>query len=227
MPAKIDFPHNFRWLIAGVTGSGKSYFTGYICEELRRLRRRFIVLDTKSDNLRGLTAMKDVHEVKVMPSTAYNWFRVLSKDYLVIRPTERTLTDELKQQYLQLLEVIYYNDRNRVVIVEEAHHLASQWNLEPIIELFVREGRGKGLSMVFTTQRIQEFSKLVWSQCDRTYIFRWFIPQDIKYIERFIPNFQELNASLAEHDVLEYNHKNGEYRVIRAGEVKRITEHYG
>ena len=48
MPAgDLDLPGNFRWLIAGVTGSGKSYFTGFICEELRRQRRRFIVLEPR------------------------------------------------------------------------------------------------------------------------------------------------------------------------------------
>lgn len=227
MKAKIDFPNNFRWLIAGVTGSGKSYFTGFLCEELRRLRKRFIVLDTKKDNLRGLSELKDVHEVKVYPGKVYNWFKALSKDYLIIYPSERTTSEELKEQYILLLETLYYNDRNRVIVIEEAHRLVSQWNLEPIIELLVREGRGKRLSVIFTTQRIQEFNKLVWSQCDRTYIFRWFIPQDIAYISRMLPNFEEINAQLQEHDVLEYNHRTGEYRIIKANEVVRITTHYG
>ncbi len=227
MRARIEIPQNFRWLIAGVTNSGKSYFTGYLCEEFRRQRRRFIVLDAKSDNLRGLSNLKDVHEVKVFPDTAYNWFKILSKDYLVIYPSPRTTTKELKEKYIMLLETIFYNDRNRIIIIEEAHHLANQWNLEPIVELLVREGRGKNLSVIFITQRIQDFSKLVWSQCDRTFIFRWFIPVDVKYIKTMIADFENINAKLQKHDVLEYNHQNGEWRIIKAEEIKRITPHYG
>jgi len=223
----FDLPENFRWLIAGVTGSGKSYFTGFICEEMRRQRKRFIVLDTKKDNLRGLTDLKDVHEVRVFPRKAYNWFKALSRDYLVIYPSERTTTPELMDHYKMLLETLYYNDRDRVIVIEEAHRLASQWALEPIVELLVREGRGKGLSVIFTTQRIQDFSKLVWSQCDRTYIFKWFIPQDISYISRMIPDFETINRQLQQHDVLEYNHRTGEFRIIKAHEIKRLTPHYG
>jgi len=227
MKAKIDFPKNFRWLIAGVTGSGKSYFAGFICEELRRQRKRFIVLDAKKDNLRGLAEMKDVHEVKVYPDVAYNWFKVLPKDYLIVYPSERTTWEDLKDQYVMLLEVIFYHDNNRVIVIEEAHNLARQWQIEPIVELLVREGRGKNLSLIFITQRIADFNKLVWSQCDRTFVFRYFIPQDIRYLESMIPNFRELNASLGEHDVLEFNHKNAQARIIKAFEIIRITPHYG
>lgn len=227
MVARIDIPENFRWLTAGVTGSGKSYFTGYLCEEFRRKLRRFIVLDTKKDNLRGLAELDNVHEVKILPGKGYNWFRALSKDYLVIYPSERTTTQELIQHYELLLEVLYYNDRNRVIVIEEAHHLASQHNLNPVVELLVREGRGKGLSVIFTTQRIQDFSKLVWSQCDRTFIFKWFIPHDILYISKMIPNFEQINRELQQHDVLEYNHRNGAWRIIKSFEIKRITPHFG
>lgn len=227
MSAEVDIPVNFRWLIAGVTGSGKSYLTGFICEELRRQRRRFIVLDAKKDNLRGLSELKNVHEVKVISGKAYNWFKAVSKDFLVIYPSEKTTTEELMSQYEKLLETLYYNDRDRVIVIEEAHHLAAQHSLNHVVELLVREGRGKGLSAIFTTQRIQDFSKLVWSQCDRTFIFKWFIPHDILYISKMIPNFEQINRELQQHDVLEYNHRNGAWRIIKAHEVKRITPHYG
>jgi DNA helicase HerA-like ATPase len=223
----VELPDNFRWLIAGVTGSGKSYFTGYLMEEARRQLKRFIVLDTKKDNLRGLIQLKDVHGVQIYPNTAYNFFKVLTHDYLVFYPSERTTAEQLKQQYKQLLETIYYHDKNRIIVIEEAHRMVGQFNIEEIIELIQREGRGKGLSPMYLTQRIQDFSKLIWSQCDRTYIFRWFIPQDISYISKMIPDFDKINSELAEHDVLEYNHKNGEHKIIKAQDIKRITAHYG
>ena len=227
MRVKIDFPYNFRWLIAGVTGSGKSYFVGYLCEELRRLRRRFIVLDTKTNNLRGLSELKDVHEIKVYPNKIYNWHRILSVDYAVVFPTRRCTSEELTEHYLSLLNILYNYDRNRVIIIEEAHRYSSQWHVEAPVELLVREGRGSNLSLIFTTQRINEFNKLIWSQCDRTYLFRFFIPQDIEFITRMIYNFREINQMLGEHDVLEYNHKTGEHRIIKAYEIMRITKHYG
>ncbi len=223
----MEFPDNFRWLIAGVTGSGKSYFTGYLMEEARRQKRRFVILDTKMNNLRSLGQLNGVAEVRIQPGAAYNFFRVLSKDFIIFYPTEKCTTPELIDQYRLLLDVIYNNDSDRIVVVEEAHHLVSQWNLDPTVELLVREGRGKKLSVIFTTQRIQDFSKLIWSQCDRTYIFKWFIPQDIAYISRMIPDFEEINRQLREHDILEYNHKTGEHRIIKREDIKRITPHLG
>ena len=42
-----------------------------------------------------------------------------------------------------------------------------------------------------------------------------------------IPDFETINRQLKEHDVIDYNHKTGEYSIIEAENIKRITTHYG
>jgi len=46
-------------------------------------------------------------------------------------------------------------------------------------EKFEREGRGRGLSLGFITQRIQDFPKLLWSQCYMNYLLKFTLPQGI------------------------------------------------
>ncbi len=65
------------------------------------------------------------------------------------------------------------------------------------------------------------------SQCKRTYLFKFMIPQDVKYISRMIPEFERLNKELQRYDVLEYDHYSNELKIIRASEINRRTKHYG
>lgn len=60
-----------------------------------------------------------------------------------------------------------------------------------------------------------------------TYLLKFTIPQDIRYVSALIPEFDMINRELGMHDVLEYDHKTSEYRIIPTGEVKRATKHYG
>ena len=53
------------------------------------------------------------------------------------------------------------------------------------------------------------------------------IPQDMRYISRTIPNFEETNRELMKHDCLDYDHETNELRIIRASEIIRRTKHYG
>lgn len=97
----------------------------------------------------------------------------------------------------------------------------------PVLELVAREGRGRKISLWFITQRIQDFPKLLWSQCYYTYLLKFNIPQDIAYIRSLIPNFEKINLELGRYDVLEYDHVSNQYRIVQKENIRRETKHYG
>jgi len=226
--ADLDVSANVHRLIAAPTGAGKSYFVGYLVEKLYAAEKPFIILDTKTRNHIGLVGLKGLKLVKIRPGARYDWKKLVEYPYLLLIPTIRTKTADLIEQYTAVIDEIYAAGKERVIIVEEAHNYNKNSSLpSPVLELVAREGRGRGVSLWFVTQRIQDFPKLLWSQCYYTYLLKFLIPQDIRYIEALIPNFVEINRKLDRFDVLEYRHISGDFDIISHDNIDRQTHHYG
>jgi len=226
--ADLDVSANVHRLIAAPTGAGKSYFVGYLVEKLYAAEKPFIILDTKTRNHIGLVGLKGLKLVKIRPGARYDWKKLVEYPYLLLIPTIRTKTADLIEQYTAVIDAIYTAGKERTIIVEEAHNYnKNSYAPSPVLELVAREGRGRGISLWFVTQRIQDFPKLLWSQCYFTYLLKFLIPQDIRYIEALIPNFSEINRELDRFDVLEYRHICGDYTMIPHNNIDRKTKHYG
>lgn len=226
--ADLDVVANVHRLIAAPTGAGKSYFVGYLVEKLYNEKKPFILLDTKTKNHIGLIGLKGLKVVKVRPGARYDWSKLAKYPYLLLIPTIHTKTAELIEQYTAAIDAIYTAGKERVVIVEEAHNFnKNAYAPSPVLELVAREGRGRGICLWFVTQRIQDFPKILWSQCYVTYLLKFLIPQDIKYVEALIPNFGQVNRELNKHDVLEYSHIDNVYQIVPKDDIVRQTIHYG
>ncbi len=224
----LDLSGAVHRLIAGPTGSGKSYFVGALVERLRKEERPFIVLDTKTRNHAGLISLPGVVRVVIRPGKRYNWDRLVKYPYVLVVPSSRMMIHDLIALYTDLLDRIYAAGEERIIIVEEAHNFnKNAYSPSPILELISREGRGRGICLWFLTQRIQDFPKLLWSQCYWSYLLKFLIPQDIRYAEALIPHFTDINRDLSRHDVLCYDHITGVHNIIKAHEVTRSSKHLG
>lgn len=223
-------------MIAAPTGGGKSYFVGFMVEQLYALERHFIILDTKTENHIGLAALPGVTLFRINPRKPIKNMSVfLNTPYALCIPHSRDddITDIINV-YRQIVQYLWlHEDAERIYITEEAHN----WNKnasvpDKLFEKIAREGRGYGKYIWFITQRLQNFSQLLWSQCKYTYIFRHNTPTDLRYISQMIPEFQwrgnkqpGLNDDLNDHDVLVYDGKTSS--IIRANEIRRKTRHLG
>lgn len=222
------FLENAHIMISAPTGAGKSYFVGWIAEKLYDAGRRFIIFDTKNRNHIGLLALKKLKLLKIKPNATYDYWKIADYDQVLCIPTLKTKTKELIEHYKAFLDVLFTVKKPITIILEEAHlYNPNSRVADEVLELIAREGRSSRINMIFVTQRIQDFPKILWSQCKLTYLFKFMIPQDIFYISRMIPNFEVLNRELKKHDVLEYDHYANEIRIFRAEEIIRRTKHYG
>lgn len=215
-------------MIAAPTGGGKSYFTGSHVESTYQRRIPTLILDTKTRNHIGLVGLKKMKLLKIKPGVRYDYRRALREQFLLCIPSPDMRTGPLIDQYNQLLDEAYALKRPRRIYVEEAHLFnPSASKASDVIELLCREGRGYGMDLAIISQRIQNMPKILWSQCKVTYLMKFMIPQDVKYIEAMIPDFSTINRELNLHDVLRYDHVENTYSIIRADQVKRATRHYG
>ena len=223
-------------MIAAPTGGGKSYFVGFLIEQIYAQRIPFIILDTKTVNHIGLSQLPEVTTFKINPKRPLSNIDVfLDTPYALCVPHSRD--DDVKDiidMYREIGHYLWLHEANpRVFIFEEAHN----WNKnasvpDSLLEKFAREGRGYGKYAWYITQRLQNFSQLLWSQCKYTYLFRHNTPTDLRYISQMIPEFQwrqnkspGLNDDLQDHDVLVWDGRTS--NIIKANEVRRKTKHRG
>lgn len=223
-----DLLLNEHKMIAAPTGGGKSYFAGSLIEQLYQAKHPFIVLDTKNRNHAGLLKLKNTQLLRIEPGKRYKFRRALNAKYLIVVPSTKIRTVDLIEQYRDLLGTFYDAKIPRTVLIEETHLYNPHGNVaDPLLELIAREGRGYQQNLIFVDQRLQEFPKILWSQCKITWFMKMLIPQDIRYMAALIPGFEEINADLQEHDVIKYMHKINQHVLIRADQIVRITPHLG
>ena len=225
----IQIPQTpFKWFIAGKTGTGKSYFAGYLIEQYVRQRKgKFIILDWQTKNHIGLLKLKNTVLVKIKQDKNYDWKKIIKYPRVLVIPTITTTRDKLKQEYHKLLGVLINHDRDRLIVIEEAHNLAGRFWIDSNLEIIVREGRHRGLNLILITQKIQDFNKLIWTQVDCNFIFKHLAGNDIDYIEKTIPGFREINQDLRKHDLVKICFEDMNPKIIRAEEIIRVTKHYG
>lgn len=228
----VEIPSWSIDLIYGNTKSGKSYFAGWMIEQAYLQNRRFIVLDTKVKNHLGLVQLKGVKLLKIKAGKGYNWKRLLDFEQVLIIPTRGTIqkigVDGLVEEYYKpLLDEIFRRDKDRIIVVEEAHRYnpSSRTPGKELEQLF-REGRDGKLYTIAITQSIADFPKLLFRQAQRHYVFLHYIPNDKIYLSRMIPGFEELNGQLRKHDLIEYIPPD-KTRILRRELVIRMTPHMG
>lgn len=230
---EVEIPAWSIDLIYGNTGSGKSYFAGWLIEKAYEKGRRFIILDTKVKNHVGLVALKGVKLLKIKPGVRYDFSKVVDYDQLLVIPTKGLINKLgveglVENYYKPILDILFRKDKNRIIVVEEAHRYnTSSRTAGKELEQLFREGRDAKLYTIAVTQSIADFPKLLFRQAQRHFIFKHYIPNDLFYLNKMIPNFEELNSQLRQHDVLEFNPKAMSYRIIQRELVIRRTKHYG
>ncbi len=217
-------------MFAAPTGSGKSYTVGAAVEALYERQIPFILLDTKTINHIGLVGLHDLKIVKISPRLNYTHLeKLLDYKYILCVPASKTIPiQEIIAIYRTIINYIWMRDNNgRIIICEEAHNYNKNASVpDPLLEQIAREGRSSKIFVWFITQRLQNFSQLLWSQCTYTYLWHFNIPSDIRYAGQMVPNFDDINRDeLERHDVLVWDSNN--YTIVKANQILRKTNHKG
>lgn len=155
--------------ILGPTGSGKSYLLIDILRERARRRKTaviYIVTKQADDTIRKLG----------WPITD-SWREVLKHDQIVFWPrtSETGAARKAYQARLiqDLLDRLWQEDANTVVVFDEAAYVESLTaDLKATMQMYLREGRSHGLTVVLGKQRAQGIQRDMHSETDWKICFR-------------------------------------------------------
>ena len=225
-------------MFAAPTRRGKSYFVGACVEQLYEQEHPFIIFDTKTSNHIGLKELKKVKVLKILPNAEYDIERLMEYDYVLCVPGRIDIDiDDILNVYRKILGYMWIREGERFFIAEEAHNWSKNASApDKLFERVAREGAGNQKYMWWITQRLQNFSQLLWGQCGYTYLWRFNTPTDVRYAAQIIPEFdwrkdaegrkiRGLNYDLGDHDVLVWDGRG--YDIIPAAAVTRKTKHRG
>ena len=148
-----------RVLIAGRTGSGKSYFARWIARQMSG----GIILDPKSDVLwLSLPGVMVVNSYTIPPELADPKSGIR---WALLRPPPEDLDDAARHFDAVLVEVVN-GWANLAVVVDELYSLHVAGRPGPGLVALLTRGRSRGLSAIMATQRPAWISRFCLSESD-------------------------------------------------------------
>lgn len=200
----------FRLAVAGSSGSGKSYLTSILVEELNSIGVPFLIIDPDGEykSLRHLDGVFVASLTDGDIPLDYRrgmWIKtVLEKiadSYGVVVDISDLPTDEQRLAYVGLLGQLWSNQRAArkegqhqamVLIIEEAHIFAPQKRQSDVQSLEItvtlaRRGRKHGINTVFVSQRPGDLEKDVLGQSNVRIIMRLDLEHDFEAVRTLLP----------------------------------------
>ena len=126
--------------------------------------------------------------------------RKFKENMVIIRP---------KQTYdiyeFEVWNKYIWRQGNLVYAIENIDFFAKSYKPLPFyFAKLVGLGRKKGIGLIMTTRRIADVHKTPCSQVKHWFLFKTFLPNDIKYLKQFIGDIANELANLDNHEFIYY-----------------------
>lgn len=164
--------------IVGPTGSGKSWWEATVLLERARVKRSgIIIVATKPDDATLTQAGWPI---------VNDWAGVRKHDQCIFWPRSprrgRARKTFQAERIYDLLERLWVPNSNNVVAFEDASYIEGlSPELRDELEMYLREGRSQGITVLRNKQRVQGGTRLAHSETDWKVAFR---PSDVDDAER-------------------------------------------
>lgn len=191
----------FRLAVAGSSGSGKSYLTSVLAEELNGTGIPFLIVDPDGE----YQSLRQIPGISLV-TPGRDWIdrilKCLEDGQGVIADISELGTPDQREVYTHLLQGLWDRQRSHrangqhqamVLIVEEAHLFAPQkraGEAAQALEITVtiaRRGRKHGINTVFVSQRPGDLEKDVLGQSNVRIIMRLDLEHDFNAVRTLLP----------------------------------------
>jgi hypothetical protein len=194
-----------RTAVMGMSGSGKSYLIGVICEELCKANLPFVIIDPEGEykslkqKFEVVWACNDPDadvQLNIQICQKLAELTISKNLKLVLDTSESSDEFNIVTEFLKQLYEIESRVRTpMLVIIEEADRFAPQSKGDSIQEIheISRRGRKRGIGLVIATQRPAMVDKNVLSQCGNQFIGRLRTENDLNAVSLFFRSKESLN----------------------------------
>lgn len=225
-----------RTSIIGTSGTGKSWYSGYLLEQAVPNFDFAVHFDIEDEEL-GLSSTETDHEplyktVEIDEELFGNvdLLRVLYRNKK-IRVVPQDLVMEESREVLGTLcaaamKLGEEGHGSVFVSVDEAHNLLSEGNLDERVERLITGGRKHKVEFLSITQRPQLIDKTVLSQSNRRCYLRVDEQNDIDKINKVSTFDAERLKNLRDRRVIVENRDTGETTEINTENLERKRPHY-
>lgn len=223
-------------LISGKSGSGKSYFAGWMASKFKERGKALVIWDKKNE-YRGIATSLLVLNQDTFTKARHAkhvFFRRLIERHPSVRVVPQGLTlDEMLEAFDHLAHAVYERGQT-VLLVEEAHIVAPQGQTPRYAQVLVTDARTHANDLIMVTQRVQNLDTTMASQANIRVTFKMTDPNDLKRISTFFqnpaptefPNAGAYIAAMLPFQALYTNEKNGLELPIHTSKI-RDFEHFG
>lgn len=198
---------NNRWLIAGASGRGKTWFALWVISQYVRMNKRsFYVF--MSDNARDYN--KSNHPPEIRPANlgfklvyfdaehakrAWNWERILQKHRRLYIETGNLLSEEMVL-LVNRLSRAFWNLGAGLFAIDEAWQFLPHANPPLEFERLVRGGRKVGVDTMVITQRVVDIHPRVLNSVNVVVSFGLAEKNDVERISRYFDPIGGRDAKL-------------------------------
>lgn len=177
---------NRRWLIVGITGSGKTYFTIYLIKKYVALKQRkhIVVVDSTDALKKDLPWLKHC-EVKPRDFSTINFEGGIRKfQYLLFEVSG--LLPEQDVLFMDALCSSLMRVGNTLLVVDEAHRYLPRDNPSDQFLILLREGRKEFVDTIMVTQFPVDLNLIARRQANSLVAFKLLDDTDTKKVAYYL-----------------------------------------
>lgn len=220
----------------GQSGTGKSYYAGYLLEQFVPDFDYAVHYDIE-DEERGLSdadhdPLYGTIRIKSGELGRLSWLKVLYNHGKVRVVPEDLTSEEKVDLYARICHAVMKlcqtvtPDKTAFVSCDEAHNIITQSTFPQPVERMITGGRKHGVECMHISQRPQLLHTTVISQADRRIYFRVTDNNDLNKIDK-MSNFPASRLeSLEDRKCIVENKSTGQHEVVDTDGVKRQRPHY-
>lgn len=224
-----------RVTVLGRSGTGKSYYVGYLLEQIVPEFTLAVHFDIEDEEV-GLSDRRADPLYRTLTVTReqagrLDWTKVLTKHRkLRVVPDDLT-TDEQRLLYAEICRVTLWLCKGReatgFVSCDEAHNILTQANFPQEVERLITGGRKHGVEALHISQRPQLLHTTVISQADKRVYFAISDDNDLAKVDR-TSNFpaSSILKQLPERRCIIENKSTGDWTELDTDGIERVRPHY-
>jgi len=201
---------NRRWLVVGITGSGKSYFVSYLVNKYVTLtqRKHVVIVDSTDAYKKDLAFLKHC-DVKPLDYSRIDFARVTTEAQYVLFEVSGLLPEQ-DVAFMDALCRSIMNVEDVLLVVDEAHRYLPLYNPSKEFLILLREGRKYYIDTIIVTQFPIDLNLIARRQANSLVVFKLLDDTDTEKVAYYLELRPEDIRDLGLYDFLLKDRNTGE-----------------